>query len=89
MDARRQYPAYLDYAVKHGIIEQGSDVGSAPFLFFWIARLIKKTKTYKESKKNTDACVDQLRRMTGSEPIAVAGCEELVRSVLAGKDGTL
>jgi len=69
MDARRQYPAYLDYAVKHGIIEQGSDA-------------------YKESKKNTDACVDQLRHITGPEPIAIAGCEDLVRSILAGKDAT-
>ncbi|KAI0268162.1 alpha/beta-hydrolase [Gloeopeniophorella convolvens] len=24
IDARRQYPAYLDYAVKHGLVEQGS-----------------------------------------------------------------
>ena len=26
LDARRQYPAYLDYAVKHGIIEENSEV---------------------------------------------------------------
>ena len=26
MDARRQYPAYLDYAVKHGIVNEGTDV---------------------------------------------------------------
>ena len=26
MDARRQYPAYLDYAVKHGIVDEGTDV---------------------------------------------------------------
>ena len=31
MDARRQYPAYLEYAVKHGIIELGSDVRTALF----------------------------------------------------------
>lgn len=32
MDARRQYPAYLDYAVKHGIIEAGSEVRPGPLL---------------------------------------------------------
>ena len=26
MDSRRQYPAYLEYAVKHGIVEEGSAV---------------------------------------------------------------
>ena len=25
-DARRQYPSYLDYALKHGILEEGSSV---------------------------------------------------------------
>jgi len=34
MDARRQYPAYIAYALKHGIIEQGSDVSSILFLPF-------------------------------------------------------
>lgn len=28
MDARRQYPAYLEYAVKHGIFEESSEVNS-------------------------------------------------------------
>ena len=27
IDAERQYPAYLDYAVKHGLVEENSDVG--------------------------------------------------------------
>ena len=26
IDARRQYPSFLDYAVKHGIVELNSDV---------------------------------------------------------------
>ncbi len=26
IDARRQYPAYLEYALKHSIIEENSDV---------------------------------------------------------------
>ena len=26
IDARRQYPAYLDYGLKHGLVEPGSDV---------------------------------------------------------------
>jgi hypothetical protein len=31
IDSRHQYPSYLAYAVKHGIVEMNSDVGS--FLF--------------------------------------------------------
>jgi hypothetical protein len=26
MDARRQYPSFLDYAVKHGLLEENSEV---------------------------------------------------------------
>jgi hypothetical protein len=26
IDGKNQYPAYFDYAVKHGLIEEGSDV---------------------------------------------------------------
>lgn len=26
IDARRQYPAYLEYGLKHGLVETGSDV---------------------------------------------------------------
>lgn len=26
IDARRQYPTYLDYGLKHGLVEPGSDV---------------------------------------------------------------
>lgn len=26
IDARRQYPAYLEYGLKHGLVEPGSDV---------------------------------------------------------------
>lgn len=26
IDVRRQYPAYLDYAVKHGLLEENSEV---------------------------------------------------------------
>ena len=28
IDSQTQYPAYLDYAVKHGIIEENSEVGA-------------------------------------------------------------
>lgn len=33
MDARRQYPAYLDYATKHGLLEEGSNVRFFLFIF--------------------------------------------------------
>ena len=35
IDARHQYPAYLDYAVKHALIEENSDVRSStiPIVF--------------------------------------------------------
>ena len=26
IDGRNQYPAYLEYAVRHGLVEEGSDV---------------------------------------------------------------
>ena len=29
IDARRQYPAYLEYAVRHGLVEPGTTVGFA------------------------------------------------------------
>jgi carboxypeptidase D len=28
IDAKRQYPAYLDYSVKHGLLEENSDVSA-------------------------------------------------------------
>lgn len=70
MDGRRQYPAYLDYALKHGIVELGSDA-------------------YKECKKITDACMDELSHITDFEPINVQQCDGLLRSVLSVKDTTL
>lgn len=33
--------------------------------------------------------MDVLNHMTGSEPVSVSGCEELLRSVLGVKDKTL
>lgn len=29
MDGRHQYPSFLEYAVKHGLVEEGSEVGIA------------------------------------------------------------
>ena len=88
MDARRQYPAYLDYAVKHGIIELGSDVRTSPFIFL-LYHFDKASQEYEESKKNTDTCMDELSHITDHEPISIPQCENLVRSVLAGKDTAL
>ena len=34
IDAKRQYPSYLSYAVKHGLIEVNSEV--SPFLANWL-----------------------------------------------------
>ena len=34
MDSKRQYPAYLEYAVKHGIVEKGSAVSFASHRVF-------------------------------------------------------
>ena len=31
IDARRQYPSYLEYGVKHGLVEAGSDVRETLF----------------------------------------------------------
>lgn len=32
MDGRRQYPSFLEYAVKHGLVEEGSDVSTTLIL---------------------------------------------------------
>ncbi|KAH7926806.1 alpha beta-hydrolase [Leucogyrophana mollusca] len=70
MDGRSQYPAYLDYAVTHGIVDENS-------------------QHYKDSKRDTDQCMDEFRRITGPEPIHVNKCETLTNSVLSGKGRTV
>jgi len=31
-DARRQYPSFLDYSVKHGLLEENSEVGLSYYI---------------------------------------------------------
>lgn len=33
IDARRQYPAYLEYGLKHGLVETGSDVRKTSYMY--------------------------------------------------------
>ena len=40
MDGRAQYPAYLDYGIKHGIIDENSDVRILPNTFFALNLLL-------------------------------------------------
>ncbi|TBU33044.1 alpha/beta-hydrolase [Dichomitus squalens] len=67
MDARRQYPAYLDYSVKHGILEETST-------------------EYKAAKDVTDQCTAELAKITDREPVHVDVCENVMMSVIAGKN---
>ncbi|KAI0832723.1 alpha/beta-hydrolase [Trametes gibbosa] len=66
-DARSQYPSYLDYAVKHGIIETSSDA-------------------YKNGKDITDRCMQELDKYTNVEPVHVDLCENVMMTVIAGKN---
>lgn len=80
IDARRQYPSYLDYAVKHGLVESGTAVRLRPF--------DESTRDnssvfqqYERGKEATDECVALLNEIEG-EPIHVETCEGLMQLIV-------
>lgn len=79
IDARRQYPAYLEYAVKHSIIEENSDV-SVCFLQYAVY-LRFAVQIYKRVKETTDICVETMNKITTGEPISLQRCERLVSMI--------
>lgn len=63
IDARSQYPAYIEYAVARGLVDPASE-------------------HYKNSKRRTDECTAELKRITDMEPINIDTCEGLLGYVL-------
>ena len=85
IDPRRQYPSYLDYAVKHGLVEPGTAVG--------LQAMGKSTgaycpfhQQYERGKKATENCVSLLNELEG-EPINVDPCEGLMQTIVAEPGG--
>ncbi|OBZ70493.1 Pheromone-processing carboxypeptidase KEX1 [Grifola frondosa] len=91
IDARRQYPSYLDYAVKHGLVEENSEV--TPFTMYnSIIRMLipfLPTKDWKRGKEFTDTCMQEMARYSETEPVKVDVCESLMGEVVRGKDRTV
>jgi carboxypeptidase D len=80
IDARRQYPSFLDYAVKHGLVEPGTAVR--------LQAMGKSTRAYcpfhqqyERGKKATDNCNSRLNEIEG-EPIHDDLCEEVMQAVV-------
>jgi carboxypeptidase D len=80
IDARRQYPAYLEYSLKHGLVESGSDVWKT-FIPVRVPMLIPHLQHYKKARSETDACIERLKKITDKEPVKETGCESLVAIV--------
>ena len=80
IDARRQYPSYLDYAVKHGLVESGTAVR--------LSAVNESTGTnlsifqqYERGKEATDSCVAALNEIEG-DPIHVEACNGIMQLVV-------
>ncbi|KAH9948790.1 alpha/beta-hydrolase [Amylocystis lapponica] len=69
IDGRHQYPAYLDYAVKHGLVEENSDD--------W-----KHSKSITDSCMQEFARVAETADL---EPVKVDVCESVMGEVVAGR----
>ncbi|KAI6152409.1 alpha beta-hydrolase [Pisolithus tinctorius] len=67
IDARNQYPAYIEYAVARGLVDLSSGI---------------RKQHYRNSKKRTDECMVEFNRITNLEPINVDQCEGLLSYVL-------
>jgi carboxypeptidase D len=80
IDARRQYPSYLDYAVKHGLVESGTAVRLRAFDES-IRANPSVFQQYERGKEATDQCVALLDEMEG-EPIHVETCEGLMQLIV-------
>jgi len=80
IDARRQYPAYLEYGLKHGLVESGSDVWET-FIPVHVLTLIPHLQHYKKAKSETDTCIERLERITNKEPVKETRCENLLSIV--------
>jgi len=85
IDARRQYPAYLEYGLKHGLVESGSDVWET-FMPVHVLMLTPYLQHYKKAKSETDACVERLKKITDKEPVKEQECEDLLAIVAESRN---
>ena len=85
IDARRQYPAYLEYGLKHGLVETGSDV-RWNFVLVLALTLIPHLQHYRKAKSETDACIERLDKITDKEPIKDSKCEDLLGIVAESRN---
>jgi len=85
IDARRQYPAYLEYGLKHGLVESGSDVRET-FIPVRVQILIPYFKHYKKAKSETDACIERLNKNTDKEPVKDSECEKIISVVAESRN---
>jgi carboxypeptidase D len=85
IDARRQYPAYLEYGLKHGLVEDGSDVRKI-FVPIHVVMLIPCPQHYKRAKSETDGCIARLNRITDKEPVKDTECEDIMGTVAESRN---
>jgi carboxypeptidase D len=84
-DGRHQYPSYLEYAVRHGIVDPSTSVSLSPPPRERPLTFSCYLKLYKTLKAETDACMRGFNAIGGYEPTSVSLCENLVVRVLGGK----
>ena len=85
IDARRQYPAYLEYGLKHGLVETGSDVRQTIVLIPTLTPM-HYLQHYKKAKSETDACIDRLNKITDKEPLKESTCENIMGIVAESRN---
>lgn len=85
IDARRQYPAYLEYGLKHGLVETGSDVRET-FVPVHALILTPYPQHYKKAKSETDSCIERLSKITDREPVKELRCEEIMSIVAESRN---
>jgi len=85
IDARRQYPAYLEYGLKHGLVETGSDVREI-FVPVHVSMLILYLKHYRKAKSETDACIERLSKITDKEPVKDSECDNIMLVVAESRN---
>lgn len=84
IDPRRQYPTYIDFAVKVGLLEENSDVRLN--LRIHLPELHIFLQAWKEARKVTDICVAELDKNKDKEMMSVKGCERLVMDIVKDKN---
>ncbi len=83
IDAKTQYPSYLDYAVKHGIVEANSEASPATLHTPYVSE--KVVQDWKRGKDITDKCVADIATFTDVVPVHTDICESVMLKVVEHK----